>query len=366
MARKIFITLGVLLLLVVLAAVLVPLLVDKDKVIALATEAIKEETGATLTVGGELELSVFPTLSVDFSDAAITLPEQSRPDLEISRASIGIELMPLFSSKIEVGRIAVDGLIVRTQSAPDDKAVDTSKFSDAELDSYYAQRKIAREAANEATAGQAALEVPLALNVASLSVKNARIESLDTTTDITSVIEILSLTASDLNLGGRPIPLSLNLRIPGDQALDVGLQGDIAVDQKADMVNFQELELQVKGATSSPLEVVLSGTFALSQQVADTRITLSMDEVTGAGTLRYASFESPQIDADMKLNLFDPVIFALAGPDAADNSDDVDSATGDEPLPLDALRAIDTRASCQLERDKRKTARRQHQWQCGI
>ena len=34
---------------------------------------------------------------------------------------------------------------------------------------------------------------------------------------------------------------------------------------------------------------------------------------SGSGSLRYASFESPQIDTSLQLNLLDPTLFALAG-----------------------------------------------------
>jgi AsmA protein len=349
MARILSITIGILLLVILLAAVLLPMLIDKDEVVALATDAVKEETGATLTIDGELELSIFPTLSIDFESAALTFPEKSEPDLEIGSASIGVQLMPLLSSQVEISRIAIDGVVVRTQSTPEDKPVDTSEFSDEQLDAYYAKRQKEREEANEASGAEAALAVPLALNVASLSVKNARIESLDIETDTTSIVVIDSLQASDLNLDGRSIPLELSLNIPGEQALGVSLEGSIDVDLPADKVSFKDLDVQVTGATPQPLELALSGTFALSKQIADTKLSLSMGEVKGNGKLRYASYESPQIDADLKLNLFDPVLFALAGPEAAAEAGDTEATTGDEPLPLDALRAIDTKAQLLIE-----------------
>jgi AsmA protein len=69
--------------------------------------------------------------------------------------------------------------------------------------------------------------------------------------------------------------------------------------------------------------------------------------------LRFASFETPQIDAKMHFNVFDPALIALAGPNAAvaasENSAS-DEGDGDEALPLNAIRAIDTRATLSIDR----------------
>ena len=139
--------------------------------------------------------------------------------------------------------------------------------------------------------------------MASLKVSNARIESFDTTTSTTSVIEITSLEASGLNLDGSPIPLKLALRIPGETAMDVSLEGQIAVSQESESVDFSDLDIVVTGATPKPLTAVLDGSLDLSRQVADTAVKLRMGEVRGNGKLRYASFESPQIDTGLKLSL---------------------------------------------------------------
>ena len=77
MRRPILVTLGLLLLIVVAAVILVPLLLDKDKVLELASTALYEQTGARLAVNGDISLSVFPTLGISLADAAITLPEKT-------------------------------------------------------------------------------------------------------------------------------------------------------------------------------------------------------------------------------------------------------------------------------------------------
>ncbi len=245
---------------------------------------------------------------------------------------------------MKVNSIEVDGVTARLQSVPDTTRIDTGKLSDAELEAYYAKRQQTQKAAQQSAGAEAALAVPLALTVAKLKVSNTRIETLDTATGETSVIELLSLDAQDLNLDNRPIPLALTLRIPGESPINITATGEIQVDQAAEIARFSDLDVDVSGATAEPIELVLSGSYDLQKQAADTHINITVGEASGKGTLRYASFESPQIDADLQMNLFDPVLFVLAGPQAAQSEDTGATSTGDEPLPLDAIRAIDTRA----------------------
>lgn len=348
MSRTLSIVAAVLVAAVLAIYLLLTQFLDKDKVIELAAAAIKEQTGATLTVDGDLSLSFFPVLGVAFSEAAITLPDKKQPDLEIGEARIGVRLAPLFSGSVEVDSIAVNQLTARIESAPEEDRVDTSGFTDAELEAYYAQRRKAKQQAGESAGAEAALAVPLALSVSSLQVKNARIESYDPVAKTTSIVELLALDASDLNLDGKPIPIALQLRIPGEQDIDVAVAGELQVQQETEQIDFRELAVTVTGATAEPLRVKASGSALLARQTADLNLSLKLADMQGEGRVHYASFESPQIDADLKLNVLDPVLFALAGPEAAAAAEPGSASTGDEPLPLDALRTIDTRARLQV------------------
>jgi uncharacterized protein involved in outer membrane biogenesis len=349
MFRIILIILGLFLLLVVGAAILVPLLLDKDQVLALATETLERETGARLTVGGEIDLSIFPTLGISLGDASVTLPDREEPDLRVGALQIGVELMPLFSRQVQIEALQVSDLDIRVEAAAEAPAADTTRMSDAELEDFYLQRRRNRDAAGAAAGAEAALALPLALNVQQLAISNARIELQGAQGAPPTVLELLKLEAEGLNLDGDPIPLAVRLRVPGDSPLEVELDGRVTVRQDTQQAQFENLEIALRGATAEPLTLNASGTVDLSRQVAELDLSLQTGETRGSGTLRYASFESPGIAADLALNLLDPALFALAGPEAASAGEET-PASGDEPLPLGALRNIDTQAKLSIER----------------
>jgi uncharacterized protein involved in outer membrane biogenesis len=351
MLRLILISLSTLLLLLVAAVILVPVLLDKEELLELASEVLYEETGATLTVDGDIGLSLFPTVGVSLADAGLTMPGSEQPDLQAHSMEIGVQFIPLLFGNVQINTIRLDGMTARIESAPKQAAVDSGKLSDEQLDAFYAARRKAIREADDAAGAELALAVPLALEVKHLVITDSRLELVDPTAHKSTVIELVRLETSGLNLDGKPIPLQLQLRVPGEPVIDVALDGNISLDQQTQVATLEAVKLIVGGVAAQPVKLQISGTIDLSRQVADLQLALELGETKGSGSLRYAGFESPQIDTSLQLNLLDPALFALAGPEAAAAaSGDTPSTSGDEPLPLDAIRLIDTRADLRIDK----------------
>jgi uncharacterized protein involved in outer membrane biogenesis len=345
MSRVILIPIAAVLLLAVAALLLVTLFLDKDKVLEIATTQLHKQTGATLSVAGETSLSLFPVLGVSLQDAAIAMPGETEPGLRAQALSIGVQLWPLFSGNVEIDSLLVDGLFARVTGEADTETIDTSRMSDRELDAFYAARRAMREQAGASAGAAEAIGLPLALNVGKLLLTNARIESVDAGTGEVSVVEIPRFEARNLNLAGTPIPLSMTLKLVGEQAVLVSMEGAVKVDQAAQRVTLDGVDVQITGATAEPLGLKTRGDVDISRQVADLELAIELGTARGDGTLRFANYESPQIDTQLAFDRASPALFALAGPEAAAEAAEAPQTTdGDAPLPLDAMRLIDTRA----------------------
>tara|TARA_R110002110_G_scaffold205066_1_gene416681 strand:+ start:75026 stop:76867 length:1842 start_codon:yes stop_codon:yes gene_type:complete len=349
MPRLIVIPLVIIAVLILAAVLLVPLLLDKDKVLELAANALHEQTGATLTVEGESSLSFFPTLGVQLGQASVAMPGEEEPGLRVETLEIGVQLMPLLSKRIEIDTLRLDGMAARILSEPAPDAVDTSKLSNAQLDAFYAQRRKEKEQAAQSAGAEAALAAPLALNVQRLSVTNSEITMVDKASGDATTIALQSLEASGLNLDGDAIPIALRARLVQEQPIDVALDAAVRIDLQQQQITLADTKVTVTGATAQPLKLDTSGTVDINRQIADLTLNITLGDTRGDGTLRYASFESPQIDTTLHLNKLDPALLALAGPAAADAPEPAADASGDEPLPLDALRGIDTRADLTID-----------------
>jgi len=340
--------------LVVLAAVLIPVFVDEDRLIEVAAGQLEEKTGARLTVSGPVSLSLVPRLALEMADIGIEAAD-GKTTLEAGELGTGLAWMPLLRGSVEIDSLILSDLTVTTL-APDAAAageMTTVGLSDAELDALYKKRRALREAGSSAAEAGAALAMPLALNVAELSIVNARLVTVDDNAKTLSTVILERLAASDLNTLGRPVPLTASVRLPraeDGQDLALDISGELRPDLDASRLSLNRLEVETDGLTRQPLSAHIEGSMNLETQVAELTLAFTAGEMLGNGSLRYAAFESPQIDADLSVNEFSPALLALAGPEAAvqagESSPEADPAT----LPYDALRSIDSAARLRIDR----------------
>ncbi|MGB0380710.1 MAG: AsmA family protein, partial [Luminiphilus sp.] len=66
--------LGLLIAAVVLTLVFAPMLIDQQEIVALAQEQVRKSTGGELTIDGDIELSLLPSVVLVLDQATIDLP----------------------------------------------------------------------------------------------------------------------------------------------------------------------------------------------------------------------------------------------------------------------------------------------------
>lgn len=91
---------------VIVAPMLVPVETIRDQ----ATSAVHDATGRDLKIGGDLSVSVFPTLAVTaknvtFSNAAWA---GSKPMVSLDRLDLQLKILPLISGRVEVASFVLD------------------------------------------------------------------------------------------------------------------------------------------------------------------------------------------------------------------------------------------------------------------
>ena len=104
---------GVVVILLVVVAFVLPKVVDPNNYKGEKfVRRFSRKTGRELTIGGEIEWSVFPTLGLDLSDLSLSNRAGfgERPMLRVDEARISVKLMPIFSKKVEVGRLSLTGI----------------------------------------------------------------------------------------------------------------------------------------------------------------------------------------------------------------------------------------------------------------
>lgn len=96
----------------VLAAVLFAVMVDPNKYKNDFATLVKETTGRELVFEGDVKLDFFPRLGIETGGMRLSNPPgfDDKPFSRVDRASVSIKFLPLFSGRVEVGKVALDGL----------------------------------------------------------------------------------------------------------------------------------------------------------------------------------------------------------------------------------------------------------------
>jgi AsmA protein len=116
--RIVAIVVGTLVALIVVAVIALLLFVDPNKYRGDIEKAAKQHTGRVLTIRGKLDLKVFPWIALGVNDIELSNRPGfgSQPMLTVQNASIGVKLLPLLSSRLEVSKVKLEGAHVNLVS----------------------------------------------------------------------------------------------------------------------------------------------------------------------------------------------------------------------------------------------------------
>jgi AsmA protein len=116
--RIVAIVVGTLVALIVVAVIALLLFVDPNKYRGDIEKAAKQHTGRDLTIRGKLDLKVFPWIALGVHDIELSNRAGfgSQPMLTVQNASIGVKLLPLLSSRLEVSKVKLEGAHVNLVS----------------------------------------------------------------------------------------------------------------------------------------------------------------------------------------------------------------------------------------------------------
>ncbi|MDP3702137.1 MAG: AsmA family protein [Hylemonella sp.] len=76
---------------------------------------VREQTGRTLSIPGEIRLTLFPRIGADLGQLSLSEPRSEQLFASAQQVKVSVALLPLFSRKVEVDRVLVDGLNVKVQ-----------------------------------------------------------------------------------------------------------------------------------------------------------------------------------------------------------------------------------------------------------
>jgi AsmA protein len=254
---------GVVVVLVVIAAVVLPMVIDPNDYKEEISTAVLDETGRELTIGGDIQWTVFPSLGLQLSD--VSLGNLSgfgdQPMLDIGEAGMSVKLMPLFQRKMEIGEVKLSDVLINLRRNADGR----SNWED-----FTAARTEADPAPSDRGSGRGSL------TVSGIQISNANVIFDDA--GATTELKEFGLKASNIELG-RPFDLqggfSVNLQAQ-QLAGEVEFGGRVQSEASGESYGIEGLQISFNGTRGAGADLL-----ALNMETrANATIDLTADTAT--------------------------------------------------------------------------------------
>lgn len=246
-----FVLFGALGLVAVLAvvAILAAMLIDPNDYRDNIAKAVKEGTGRDLTISGDLELGLFPWVSIDIGETTLGNREGfgEEPMLRFNSASIAVKLLPLFTGNVEFADIVIDGATVRL-SVNKNGANNWSDMGEASAADRPADSPPTPDRADvEIEVGKGDLE---SFRIAGIAMTNSSVSYIDEQAETNFALSDFNFTTGTIS-GRQAVPLTMNFDYESTSEQvsgTVDMQGALMLDAVSGMSEITGLD--VKGTMS--------------------------------------------------------------------------------------------------------------------
>ena len=373
--KKLFLVLGILLVLLVGTVVAAPFLVPSETIKSQLTAQVEAATGRKLAVNGDLDLSVLPSLAVDMGDVRFANAAGAEVADMVSLKELKVELkvLPLLTGAVEVDEFVLVEPNIHLEVAADG----TPNWA---LETGGGEAAASGEAEGEEGGGS----LPITeLKLGDIRIENGsltfidraagteeRIEAIDMKLELADIRSPLDASGS-LDYKGETIELDLGLQAPyeviqgGASAfslgvksapLQLGFDGELSNQGAPNAAGGIDLSVpSVKGLAAWLAEPLAIETEALetltiagklngsADKIAFTEATLSLDKITGKGEVTAELAGSvPKVSGRLDLGMVDLNTYmapAAEGGDAESpapggEAEAADAGWSDEPIDL--------------------------------
>jgi AsmA protein len=246
------IVVGALVLILIAALLIIPQFIDIQKYKPVLEGKVAEATGRPFSIGGDLQLSLFPWAGVSLSDLTLGNPEgfAEKQFVSIQSFDVRVKLLPLLTKDIQVKRFILNQpkiVLVKTKGGRGN----------------WTQPKKAAPAVEEKTGPSTpATDVDLpvkALAVGEFSVKDGVVVFIDQAAGTRRQVTDIDLNFSDVSLE-KPVKMAFSALLDGKPVSAKGTVGPVGKTIGRQPIAFdltvetlKQLTVMLKGQVNNPL-----------------------------------------------------------------------------------------------------------------
>jgi len=251
-----------LIILVIAGLIALPFIVDPNDYKQEISSQVEQATGRTLTLEGDIELSVFPWIALELGPLSLSNAKGFKADTfaEVKAAEIRIKLMPLLSKQLEMDTVILDGLVLNLEK---------NKAGKTNWDDLAGEAQPAR--ADDDTTKSSSKSDPnsapalAAISIAGVQLTEANILWSDASSGESYNLQNFNLTTDPL-VPGEPTAIDLNFEIASSKPqanAQISLTTKVMVDLDKQQYALSDLRFttnaQAKDFAFSQAEVSLNG-----------------------------------------------------------------------------------------------------------
>ncbi len=293
---------GIVAVLLVVATIVLPMIIDPNNYKDEITAAVSEKTGRDLTIGGDIKWSVFPSIGLELSDVTLGNADGfgDQPMLDIGEAGISVKFMPLLKRKVEIGEVSMS-----------DVSINLTRKADGENN----WDNLGGAGTGDTGTSSASGTGVNTFSISGIEITNAKVTFDDV--DQTTELKEFDLKASNIELG-RPFKLqgSFSMSLPKNQlAGEVGFGGLVQTATTGKRFGINGLKLDFKGkkgaagdAVALDVNVSANADVDLAKnQAILSDFALHMFDLSVTGDLTVSSLTAePKFAGQLKVAEFNP------------------------------------------------------------
>ncbi|MCW4152977.1 AsmA family protein [Halomonas sp. 18H] len=215
--RTLLATIGILGLVAVAAVVFVTTFFDPDDLKPRLVDVVREHSGLELELDGPLTWSFYPRLGVSVASAEARLPEQGlqdRPFAAFEHGEVSLAFAPLLGGEIAIEGLTLDGLRLNLERDAEGRGNWQGLVDRLRDRGEQAEQALAPASAGPSPDGTV---LSVALNIASVQVRQGQIHYRDRQSGNEVTLQQFSMTGSNVN-PDEAFPLNASLRLVLDDS----------------------------------------------------------------------------------------------------------------------------------------------------
>lgn len=375
-----------LILFVMAGLIALPFFIDINDYKQQISDQVEKATGRTLTLDGDIELSIFPWIALKLGPLSLSNAKGFKAEqlVTVDTTQVRVKLMPLLKKQLEMDTIVLDGLTLNLEKS----RVGKTNWGDLADNSSASEQKTSNSTSEKPTL--------LSVNIAGVKLTNANIFWTDATTDEQYNLTNFNLTTDPLVLG-KPVAIDMDFDLSSAKPqvkAHVSLGSKVMLDLEKQTVTISQLALQLQDllingdikagkissatpdisgnlivhpfnlrqlanklaialpvmADSSTLELVkLTTDFTASNKRFNAKnLEVTLDQTKLTGQLGVSNFADPTITFKLVLDEIDVDRYLPPASDKPAITDPRPTATAkadDDKLPLETLRGINAKGT---------------------